>query len=78
MTIGEPVYCVKCGENITYRGDSGYCDYCADEWYCEDCEGIYSRDDMIYIESEDRYICYDCYESSYIECPECGELCGNR
>lgn len=75
MTIGEPVYCVKCGENITYRGDSGCCDYCADEWYCENCEGFYSGDDMIYIESEDRYICYDCYESSYVECPECGELC---
>jgi len=76
MVIGEPVYCIKCGENITYRGDSGYCDFCTDEWYCENCEGTYSRDDMIYIESEDRYICYDCYESSYIECPECGELCG--
>lgn len=75
MTIGEPVYCVKCGENITYRGDSGYCDFCTDEWYCENCEGFYSGDDMIYIESEDRYICYDCYESSYVECLECGELC---
>jgi hypothetical protein len=75
MTIGEPVYCVKCGENITYRGDSGYCDFCTDEWYCENCEGTYSRDDMIYIESEDRYICYDCYEHYYTECPECGDLC---
>ena len=27
---------------------------------------------MIYIESEDRYICYDCYESSYVECPNAG------
>ena len=78
ITIGEPVYCVECGENITYRGDSGCCDQCTDEWYCEDCDGFYSGDDMIYIESEDRYVCYDCYENSYAECPECGDLCGSN
>ncbi len=77
MTIGKPVYCVECGEHITNRADSGYCDHCTDEWYCEDCDGFYSGDDMIYVESEDRYICYDCYENSYAECPECGDLCGS-
>lgn len=76
MTIGEPVYCVKCGENITYRGDSGCCNHCTDKWYCEDCDGFYSGDDMIYVESEDRHVCYDCYENYYVGCPECGELCG--
>lgn len=77
MTIGEPVYCIECGEHITHRGHSGYCDHCTDEWYCEDCDGFYSGGDMIYIESEDRYVCYDCYENFYAECPECGDLCGS-
>lgn len=77
MIIGEPVYCIKCGEHITHRGYSGYCDHCTDEWYCKDCDGFYSGDDMIYIESEDRYVCYDCYENFYAECPECGEPCGS-
>jgi hypothetical protein len=77
MTIGEPVYCVECGENITYRSDSGYCDHCTDEWYCENCDGFYLGEDMIYVESEGRYICYDCYENSYAKCPECGDLCGS-
>ena len=31
---------------------------------------------MIYIDSEDRYVCYDCYESFHSECPKCGESCG--
>lgn len=76
MIIGSPVYCVECGHNVTDRPDTGHCGNCSDEWYCEDCDGNYYQDDMVYIDSEDRYTCYDCYETFHAECPECGDECG--
>lgn len=78
MQICAPVYCVECGQNIADRGDTGHCDQCSDEWYCEDCDGNYYQDDMVYVDSEDRYVCYDCYETFHAECPECGEECGSN
>ena len=73
LIIGEPVLCLECGNHITDRADSGRCDYCESDYYCEDCDGYYNEDDMVYIEEEDIYVCYSCYEERHAQCGECGD-----
>lgn len=46
-----------------------------ERFYCDDCgEEVESQDDLIYVESEDRYVCQSCYDDNYYTCEDCGEV----
>ena len=38
---------------------------------CRECGEYYDRDGMIYIESEDAYVCPDCFEDRWVYCDDC-------
>lgn len=71
ILVGEPVLCLKCGNYITNRAESGLCDDCTDEFYCDDCGDYCAGEDMHWLEEENRYICYRCYENRYSYCDIC-------
>jgi len=81
FSIGNvKVPCLNCGENRLYETDSFLCESCKDELmpkvYC-DCCGIAmnpENENTIFIEEEGVYVCSDCYESYFAECPFCGEV----
>ena len=71
-------YCYNCGE----RGREDEMHYWNGEWYCEDCceycqyHGEYEpREDaeMVWVESEQGYVCDAAIEESYSYCEECNE-----
>lgn len=72
----EALFCADCGcviddeDNGVWIDGSLYCRSCVN--YC-DCCGEYTRDDVTYIESEDRYVCDDCLHEYYEYCEDCGE-----
>lgn len=74
IEVGHDIYCLKCGERITDRGDDGLCEECSDEFYCENCEMYHSYESARYLENEDRYICEDCYQREHEHCEKCGEV----
>ena len=46
-----------------------------EKFYCDDCgEEVESQEDLIYIESEDRYVCQSCFDDHYYTCEDCGEV----
>ena len=72
------VYCSCCGDryeedDVTYVGDSPVCSNCLCEnyTYCDCCNEYVPNDDSVYIDSEDCYVCTDCYERHYTRCVEC-------
>lgn len=78
----EKRICSCCGREIEeneefqeYNGEI-YCEECFDENFvtCEDCGEIISRDEAIWVESEDKYICESCYEDDYFTCEDCNEI----
>lgn len=79
------IKCSCCGENITteaildHDGDI-FCNDClstaidnGDMMRCDCCREYISLDNTTYIESEDKTVCYDCYDEYYRTC----EVCGN-
>lgn len=68
--------CADCGCAIEDEDDVIYID---GETYCRDCVNYcnccneYTRDDVTYIESEDRYVCDDCLNEYYEYCTGCDE-----
>lgn len=66
------------GENEDFQEYDGeiYCEECFDENFvtCEDCGEIISRDEAMWVESEDKYICENCYEDNYFTCDDCNEI----
>ena len=72
-------YCSNCGCRIDY--DEGYtmdngdrlCDACYDALgeYCEDCDGYYYKDDMTWVDSEEKYVCDYCLDHYYSWCEHC-------
>ena len=46
-----------------------------ERFYCDDCgEEVESQEDLIYVESEDRYVCQSCFDDNYYTCEDCGEV----
>lgn len=46
-----------------------------EKFYCADCGGeVENEEDLIYVESEDKYICQGCYDDNYYTCEDCGEV----
>lgn len=44
-------------------------------FYCDDCGGEFeNKEDLIYIASEDRHVCQDCFDDNYYTCEDCGEV----
>ena len=46
--------------------------------YCEICENSVCRDHSIWIDSESREVCSDCYENNYSTCEACGIVYNNE
>ncbi len=67
-------YCEGCG-CVMDEDDSYYVD---GEYYCRDCVHYcsccheYHRDEEHYIDSEDAYVCDNCFDEYYTDCEECG------
>ena len=80
------VKCSCCSENITTASIVDHdgnilCNDCLstaidnnDIVKCKCCGEYVSFDDARYIESEDRTVCYDCYDEYYRTCEVCGEV----
>ena len=52
-----------------------YCEDCG--CVCDRCGGVMLRDDAIWIDSEDGYVCEDCVNRYYSRCEECGDYFDN-
>lgn len=65
--------CDDCGTWV-YRNSYGFtthdgrfiCEECYENYYftCQCCDEIYHTDDSCYVDEEDEYICYNCYNQS--------------
>lgn len=70
------VFCADCGCRIDSEYDECYVNgdiYCRDcVSYCDCCED-YTREDVTYIISENRYVCESCLNEHYGYCDECNE-----
>jgi hypothetical protein len=78
--ITAPIYkCTHCGERAVNTEDE-LCEYCMDNHYTwvDCCECRVLNDDVYWVESEDRYICGNCYDYSYFTCNECGNIYDNN
>lgn len=77
ILVGSAVQCLHCGNNDITESQNFACDECNDEggYCCDDCGdcGIV-EDDMYYIESCNRHVCWHCWESNYSLCNTCGDL----
>ena len=67
--------CSDCGEYLDedeaiYIDGEPYCRDCVS--HCECCES-YHRQSEYYIESENIYVCEDCFDEYYDTCTECGD-----
>lgn len=76
ITIGESVHCLDCGHNYIDDEHTGLCYNCNDESYCYDCDGDFHTDDLCYVEAEDIYVCYECFDAFHAECNKCHNACG--
>ena len=70
--------CADCGVEFINRNcsvnDSSepVCDACESNYFtCSDCDNVFH----VNSESEEYYMCQDCYNERYIECEFCGERC---
>lgn len=66
--------CSDCGDELDedeaiYVDGEPYCRDCVS--YCECCES-YHREEEFYIESENSYVCENCFNEYYDTCRECG------
>lgn len=80
FSVGHDVKCIKCEDSYIWNHESMICDDCLNDngyIHCGDCGEIINLDYAIYIDSEDRYVCPNCYEEYYFSCPCCGEIYHN-
>lgn len=74
--------CAECGCVIEDNEDCYifdgkiYCEDCDAELFevCEECGDKLYRNDMIWIEGYDQFVCEDCVEEYYIHCANCDSL----
>ena len=45
---------------------------------CSNCEEYINNDDVMYVASEDKYICFDCIDNDFTRCEECDEYYHNE
>lgn len=67
-------YCTECGEwidedDVCWVGDEPYCSDCVT--YCDCCDTYDLNENMVWIDSEGRYICSDCANRYYVQCEDC-------
>jgi len=72
---GSRYQCEDCGciideDEAHWVDGDPYCGDCVD--YCSCCDE-YTREEVTYIESEDRYVCESCLERYYYWCEDCEE-----
>lgn len=72
------IYCVECGEKMTNLDISDasqvYCNCCNPEKaYCDDCGHYHLEEDMIWVDSVQRYVCDNCVIENYHRCDDCGD-----
>ena len=80
FTIGHRVKCVCCENEYLTKSETMLCDDCLENngiIVCGDCGCVMRDEDVIYVESEDRYICRTCFEEYYNTCACCGEVFHN-
>lgn len=73
--------CASCGDRISddncyWYGDDCYCESCFSESfeYCDRCNQAEYRDDMVFVDCEDRFVCQSCADRHYSTCSDCGNL----
>ena len=70
ITLGIEPRCLISGQHLTNNGlfvcprYTGSC--------CEECDEYCHPDELIYIDSEDIYVCPECYENYFAYCNKCG------
>lgn len=77
ILIGSCVPCLHCGDKDITESGNFSCDDCNEEqgYCCDDCgdSGI-QEDDMYYVESINRHVCWHCYDDHYICCRRCDDV----
>ena len=78
FNIGEPVPCLRCGEEILQEGDFFDCVDCNEtsspEQFCAICdEPILDPDDAYYLDSIEQWVCPHCYIEHTANCAKCGQ-----
>lgn len=71
IEIGADAPCLICGVREVENDASLACDDCFG--CCDECDNYYDRDDMVYVEATDRYVCPDCLKRYYTQCENCEE-----
>ena len=76
-TNGCFTFCHHCGrrietDNAYWMEEEYYCEECFDELgeKCDECNDYYLRENLHYIESEDRYLCDWCYKNRDAQSPK--------
>lgn len=70
--------CESCGRilgerEIYYVNEETYCRDCVA--YCTECDNWVLNDDRLYyVDSENRWICEDCFNEHYVRCTCCNEI----
>ena len=80
------IYCIDCGVKLLEKDCEGnswvHCDSCRgydeDCSYCEVCNEYHRHDDVVYVESVDMFVCYDCIDEYFSCCEICGEYHRNE
>lgn len=68
------VPCPKCKEGIVSDTDSMVCGNCDDSYiHCYNCGSRVRENDAVWINSNDYYVCQNCYNDYYGSCDRCGD-----
>ena len=70
ITLGIEPRCLISGQKLT-NNELFVCPRYTGH-YCEECGDYCREDDLTYIDSEDIYVCPDCYENYFAYCNNCG------
>lgn len=66
--------CNNCSSWFKTNG-TPYCDDCQDDFsQCDRCDTWHQKDDLTWVDCEDRLICDSCINSHYFTCDDCGKI----
>lgn len=76
FTIGSEVSCLECEDHLITELDTMRCDWCGGKNMvtCGCCGDTVREDNAFWVDSENAWICGDCFDREYFQCVECGEI----